>query len=176
MKNSILVVLVTIFTIAAVPTKTLAATLDFNFSFTNVNNGGGTVTGIIRGLENNSIGEAASVEILSNTDGFGVGLYSGAPSARVFGVTNSVLDFASFVSQGGVSPDGFVQDSSFRFGVNSIGLTNSSTGINSSAIILSNLVVTPVPAAVPILGSMPLLVSGIAVGGILLRRRKQRSK
>ncbi|MBE9129225.1 MULTISPECIES: hypothetical protein [unclassified Coleofasciculus] len=51
-----------------------AAAIDFGFSFENALNGNGTVTGLIRGLEEGT-GAATSVEVLSNTAGFGIGEY-----------------------------------------------------------------------------------------------------
>jgi hypothetical protein len=53
-----------------------AATLSFNFVFTNASNGGGTVTGVVEGLIDNNTTSATSVRVLSNTLGFGLGEYA----------------------------------------------------------------------------------------------------
>lgn len=76
-----------------------ATTLDFNFTFINAVNGGGTVTGIVRGLVDNATVAATSVEVLTNTDGFGIGEYVGDPIANSFTVSSGVVtafDFSSY--------------------------------------------------------------------------------
>lgn len=80
-----------------------AASIDFSFSFENALNGGGTVTGVIRGLEEGT-GPADSVEVLSNTAGFGIGEFAefaGNPDPNSWTVVDGdivAFDFFSFGS------------------------------------------------------------------------------
>ena len=59
------------FIVTGAPTQ--AATLDFSFSFANAAYDGGIITGYFRGLTDNATGSATSVEVVSNSSGFGVG-------------------------------------------------------------------------------------------------------
>jgi hypothetical protein len=75
-----------------------ASAIDFGFSFKNTLNNGGSVTGVIRGLEEGT-GAATSVEVLSNTAGYGLGEYVGSPndnSWTVLGGNLVTFDFLSF--------------------------------------------------------------------------------
>jgi hypothetical protein len=75
-----------------------ASAIDFSFSFENGLNEGGTVTGVIRGLEEGTRA-ATSVEVLSNTAGYGLGEYIGSPtnnSWTVLGGNLVAFDFFSF--------------------------------------------------------------------------------
>lgn len=83
--------------------------IDFDFSFTNSANDGGTVTGIVRGLMDDATSSAASVEVLSNSTGFGIGEYVGSPSDNIWVVAAGMLvefDFLAFGSSNS-SPDVF---------------------------------------------------------------------
>lgn len=87
-----------------------APLLDFSFTFTNRWNpadpslgnqsGTGVVTGIVRGLTNNGTSAASSVEILSNTEGYGLGEYVGDPIFNTWTVANGVLTNFFFLSEG----------------------------------------------------------------------------
>lgn len=77
-----------------------AATLDFAFSFNNELNGGGAVTGIIRGLTDNMTGSATSVEVLTNTTGLGIGEYVGSPLTNSWTVTGGSITAFDFLSAG----------------------------------------------------------------------------
>ena len=60
----------------AVSNSAHAITYDFEFSFINKDiHGGGTVTGIARGLTDGR-SSASSVEVLANSDNFGINSYS----------------------------------------------------------------------------------------------------
>lgn len=89
-------------TLLSVPT--IAA--DFNFSFNNELNGGGIITGIIRGL-NEGTGEASSLEIFTNTIGFGIGEYIGNPNVNSWTVSGENIVAFNFLSGGilNTSPD-----------------------------------------------------------------------
>lgn len=75
--------------LAAAPAR--AATLDFAFTFTNTLFGGGTVTGVVRGLADNGLSNATSVEVTGNTDGFGLGEYNDQPDFNVWQVATGQL-------------------------------------------------------------------------------------
>ncbi|WP_114376022.1 PEP-CTERM sorting domain-containing protein [Elioraea thermophila] len=75
-----------------------AALLDFTFTFSNRALGlSGTVTGIVRGLADNATSAAGSVEILSNTDGFGLGEYVGSPTNNTWTVAAGIITGYDFV-------------------------------------------------------------------------------
>ncbi len=151
-----------------------AVTIDFEFSFENLAKGGGTVTGIVRGLEDNATSGATSLEITSNTAGFGVGEYIGTPSFNTWTVVNGVLTAFDFVSFGvaGTAPQE-VTDSSIRMTslLRGVGLTNEPNLVRSSDETLETLVFTQV-APVPLPASLPLALIGLlGLVGIARRRR-----
>ncbi|NEP12478.1 MAG: PEP-CTERM sorting domain-containing protein [Symploca sp. SIO2C1] len=82
-------------TLVAMP----AAAINFGFSFNNELNGGGAVTGIIRGLDEGT-GAATSVEILSNTTGLGIGEYIGSPLTNSWTVSGGEIIAFDFLSAG----------------------------------------------------------------------------
>lgn len=90
------------------------ASLVFSFSFENALNDGGTVTGLIRGLEEGT-GPATSVEVLSNAAGFGIGEYVGNPPVNTWTVTGGVLTAFDFVSFGVSNTAPAVTDSTLLF-------------------------------------------------------------
>jgi hypothetical protein len=65
-----------------------ASALTFDFSFTNV-------TGVISGLADNATSAATSVQVTSNTAGFGIGEYVGNPRNNSFTVSAGVITAAS---------------------------------------------------------------------------------
>ncbi len=78
---------------------TPAAAINFSFSFENELNGGGSVTGIIRGLEEGT-SAATSVEVLSNTTGLGIGEYIGSPLLNSWTVLGDDIIAFDFLSAG----------------------------------------------------------------------------
>ena len=82
-------------TLATMPAKAI----DFGFSFKNVLNDEGTVTGLIRGLEEGT-GAATSVEVLTNTSGYGLGEYVGNPTRNFWTVLDGDLVAFDFSSSG----------------------------------------------------------------------------
>lgn len=164
--------------LSALTTTASAATLDFTFSFVNagVNNGSGTatVTGIVRGLEDNATSAATSLEVLSNDDGFGIGSYDIAnASQNEFTVSNGQIVDADFVVFGFFAEAPFVTDSTLDMGIPLIGtliqggLRQAVDGASSSP--ASAVTFTPV-TAVPLPAGGVLLISGL-VGLAALRRR-----
>jgi len=152
-----------------------AATLDFNFSFTNVANGGGTVTGIVSGLTDNATSAATSLKVLTNTAGFGIGEYVGNPLSNSFTVSAGSITSATFVAFGLGNNPPAVTGSSLALNLNSplykniTGLSNTSGSIVVSPNTgLSFTPVTP-PTAVP----TPALLPGLlGLGAAALRKRK----
>lgn len=92
-----------------------AATLDFSFTFVNAIHGGGTVTGIIRGLSEGT-GAASSVEVTSNTLGFGLGEYVGSPDRNQWTISGGVITGFDFVGIGITNVLPAVIDASLYFG------------------------------------------------------------
>ncbi|MET1415114.1 VPLPA-CTERM sorting domain-containing protein [Roseibium sp. HPY-6] len=75
-----------------------AVTYDFEFSFVNKDvHGGGTVTGIVRGLTEGRSSQT-SVEVLTNSDNFGINSYS-FPFISIWDVKNGEITFVDFVSR-----------------------------------------------------------------------------
>lgn len=77
-----------------------AAAVDFKFQFENELNGGGTVEGLILGLSDEGTSAATSVEITSNTAGFGLGEYVGNPLINSWTVSGGTLTDFAFSSSG----------------------------------------------------------------------------
>jgi hypothetical protein len=109
---------------AGLPALARATTLDFEFSFTNFYNGGGAVTGIVRGLQDDAVNEVVSLEVLTNAAGFGVGRFT-APSIRrgEFTVSAGMVTSALFRSFGNANA---------AFGAGSV--TSSSISIHSERV------------------------------------------
>lgn len=79
--------------------NTANASLIFDFSFENSSNGGGIVTGVVKGLIDNQSSVATSVEVLTNPLGFGIGEYIGNAETNLFTVDNGVITTFDFVSR-----------------------------------------------------------------------------
>src|SRR5262245_2690593 len=142
-----------------------ASALSFNFSFDGV-------TGVISGLADNTSNQpATSVQVTSNTAGFGVGEYVGNPFSNAnrnsFSVSAGVITFAFFESSGANNSSPAVTCCSLGmllgFGENNNGL------IDNPIVVLFNLgpaTYTPVPVPGPIVGAgLPGLI--LASGGLL---------
>jgi hypothetical protein len=93
-----------------------AEAVDFKFQFNNVLNGEGVVEGFIRGLEDNGTSAATSVEVTSNTEGFGIGEYVGNPLFNSWTVTGGILTDFDFISFGSLNTSPAVTDSALFFG------------------------------------------------------------
>jgi hypothetical protein len=92
-----------------------AMALSFNFSFTNTANGGGAVTGLVQGLTDNATSAATSVQVLSNTAGFGLGEYIGNPLSNSWTVSGGTIQSYNFSSVGSSNFLPAVTDSSLGF-------------------------------------------------------------
>ena len=98
MQNQLRILIGVLFLVSTAP----ATAIDFNFTFTNGQIGtGGTVTGIVHGLTDNFTSAAQSVEVTSNTDGFGIGEYIGNPSFNTWTVGSGEVTFFDFLVLGG---------------------------------------------------------------------------
>jgi len=163
-----------------------AGTIDFTFEFTDLANGGNVVTGIIRGLSE-GVSSATSVEVLSNTGGYGIGEYAmnwsptppGTPNENLFTVFQGMITQVSFVSFGvnNLPPD--VTDSLLVLATfNNVtlygGLSPFPNGGTSST--RSLVTYTVVPVAVPEPATFPLLLLGMAVLGLTRYRRQERAR
>lgn len=151
---------------------TQASTLDFFFSFNNTGYGGGSVTGIIRGLQDNATSAATSVEVLTHTGGFGTGEYIGAPQYNTFTLSAGILTEFEFLSRGALNTSPAVTCCALFLG------GNTQTGIFSAG--LSDFSFTIIPTddtglaitPVPLPASLPLLLIGVAGAAALKRRKK----
>ena len=155
-----------------------ANALTFQFSFTNVVADGGTVVGIVSGLLDNQTSPALSVQVTSNTGGFGVGEYVGHPNLNSFQVTAGNITAANFFvfGQNNTAPDvtccGLALGTTFS--LLTAGLTNSPSegsgdaraGLTFTAIAIAE---TPLPAA------LPLFAGGLGALGLLGWRRKKKA-
>jgi hypothetical protein len=156
-----------------------ASTLTFDFSFTNAAaNGGGTVDGVIYGLQDNSIGAATSVQVTSNTLGFGIGEYLGDPSQNFFEVSDGTMTLAFFNSFGDFNTSPAVTCCSlglnYDSSVNSTnaGLTDLPGALDfnedTSALTFTPVSPTPLPAA------LPLFATVLSLGALLGLRMKRK--
>ena len=97
-----------------------AATLSFSFSFINYYDGG-TVTGIVRGLTDNSTSAATSVEILTNPYNYGIGEFVGHPVSNSWTVANGQITVFSFLSNGNSNSSPDVTTANLGLGILNIG-------------------------------------------------------
>ena len=147
----------------------------FAFSFTNILNGDGTVTGVV--ILNNTDTAATSVRVVSNTDGFGIGEYVGSPEPNfnAFTVVSGQITSALFLDFGIANTPPAVTCCSIRLefgGQNFTGLTNDPDSLSESS--RSGLTFTPV-SAVPLPAALPLFATGLGVLGLLGWRRKRKA-
>lgn len=164
-----------------------APVLNFNFTFTNKWNpadpllgnqsGTGVVTGIVRGLTDNATSAATSVEVLSNSEGYGVGEYVGNPKFNSWTVTNGVLTKFFFLSEGDDNVAPAVTLSSFVLDGDPI--TDLEAGLTNSALLTrrgfgTGLTFTPAtpPTPVPLPSTAVLLVGALAALGAQRARAK----
>ncbi len=138
----------------------------FNFSFTNTANGGGIVTGTI--VLNASDTAATSLVVISNTAGFGIGEYVGAPNSNSFTVTSGQLTDVVFEDFGTNNTSPAQTCCSLSLDGSDAGLTDASNGVSSIATDLT-FSATPLPAA------LPLFATGLGGLGLLGWRRKRKA-
>ena len=139
--------------------------LTFDFSFTTIT-APKTVMGVITGLADNTTSAATSVQVTSNTAGFGIGEYVGNPSNNSFAVSGETVTGAFFTSFGALNTSPAVTCCSLEISLpaafrGSAGLSNSPTQLVVDAF---GATFTLVPG--PIAGAgLPGLIA--ACGGLL---------
>ncbi|MEL6236402.1 MAG: VPLPA-CTERM sorting domain-containing protein [Pseudomonadota bacterium] len=150
----------------------LAVPMDFSFTFTNNPiDGGGLITGVIRGLEEGT-GAATSVEVLSNTKNFGIGEYVGGIAFNSWTVTGGTITSVNFIA---LSPS----DADSRLWIASDPTEGFFGGLNSrdrvptlsDTITFEKLPADDV-APIPLPAGAPLLLTGIAALVVLRRRNR----
>lgn len=142
----------------------------FTFSFYNWANGGGDVTGIVRGLANNSTSAAASVEILSNTAGFGLGEYATTALGNTWNVRNGKLTWFAFQSaSAGSTFVMFRSEDNGRLFITDVGLAPSTSYVSTADGETTKIKFSPELGIVPLPASLPLLA-----GALLILRYRRR--
>ena len=144
----------------------------FTFSFTNLGNGGDTVTGTV--ILNATDTAATSLTVDTNTGGFGLGQYIGSPLLNSFTVVSGQITSAHFASRGQDNNSPAVTCCSLYFPFTTwAGLASSPSG--ASALFGSDLTFTPVGSTpvVPLPATLPLFATGLAGLGLLGWRRKK---
>lgn len=164
-----------------------ANAMTYLFSFENIMNGGGTVTGVVDGLSEGT-GAASSVVVISNSAGFGVGEYALTADTNSWTVTGGMLTAYSFYSFGAANP---LTDASlffessvenglpFRAGLSSTPLTVTTHNINITSADIG-LIFGPsasptgpsAPSSVPVPASLPLLAAGVGALAFIRRRKR----
>jgi|GEM_PF-5089182 len=167
-----------------------ATAIDFSFSFENVlslSGRDGTVTGVIRGLEEGT-GSATSVEVLSNTAGFGLGEYVGSPTRNSWTVldgnlvafeftelgrlntppeiTSGNLFFDSSANPPGLEFRAILEQTPFRIIINPSGFTTEDVNLTFTRLD-DDIESVPEPTSI-----LSLLVVGAAAIGTALKRKQ----
>jgi len=159
-----------------------AEAINFTFEFDNSGgiNGGGFVTGIVRGLGEDGTFAATSVEVTSNTAGFGIGEYIGNPDTNTWTLAGGNLVSFGFVSFGNDNSPPAVTGSSldlrtFGPGFQTGFLSNIPFSVGGN--VVNNLAFTrvvdePDPEAVPEPASLlGLAVIGVVAAGSALKKK-----
>lgn len=110
-----------------------AEAADFKFQFNNALNGGGVVEGFIRGLADEGTSAATSVEVTSNTAGFGIGEYVGNPQTNSWTITGGALTAFNFFAFGTANTSPDVTDSSLFFDSRPGGSATFRAGVDDSS-------------------------------------------
>jgi hypothetical protein len=144
---------------AAVP----AMAVTFDFSFTNVNNGGGTVAGVVSNLVDNST-SAGDVAVTANSAGYGLGSYNGN-DGNAFTMSNGVITVFNYVSFGDGNTDPATGCCSLALtSANGAGISDDSSEVaySASALVSFTPVTTP-PAPIPLPAPFGLLAAGLGL-------------
>jgi hypothetical protein len=131
----------------------------------NDGNGGGEVSGIIYGLQSDGADQQAThLEVLSNTDGFGLGTYGPSAGNNSWTLNRGVIDIGIFESFGVLSQDPFVRTSSIGLEYYSTGGTMAGlTNVDFSLVVSSESGLTMAVSAVPLPSALGLLAGGLVI-------------
>ena len=165
-------------TLVIASTPVYASTLSFDFTFTDVANGAGVVTGIISGLMDNATSSATSVQVISTTGGFGTGEYVGTPTVNTFTVSSGVITSFAFLDFGSSNAAPAVSCCSLALGYSgSNGLSDFPLSIMFGEMQLgtNNGPISFAPIGTPLPATLPLFASGLAALGLLGWRRKRKA-
>lgn len=156
----------------------IAEAATFSFSFTNTANGSGT--GIVTGLVELPDGDftnlpATSVQVLTNSEGFGLGEYIGNPDFNFWSVAGGQIVSVDFVSFGNSNAVPAVTCCSLGMTIFSSpvgGLSNSPDriGFNGDAVVTFTAVPRGAPEPSSLLGFITL--GGLLLGGTVRKARK----
>ena len=152
-----------------------AATLPFNFSFTN-----STVPETVMGTltVDTVAGDATSVVVTSNTAGFGIGEYAGAFGAPInnsFTVSGGTITAYSFQSDGGFNGPPNVTCCTLTMFSSPVGAGLSDLPFTTGTIAGVSVAFTPPVSSVPLPATLPLFATGLGALGLLGWRRKKKT-
>jgi hypothetical protein len=161
--------------LSAEATKANAATLDFNFSFSNIF---GTVTGEIDGLSDNNTGPASVVFLDSFPLQLGPTCLPGFPPCNTRGAPWAVSSNVFTVTNGQIATADFDTTNAFSGGeltlTPGLGMLLGTTGVIVEGFATFSSVATPV--ATPLPAALPLFATGLGALGLLGWRRKRKSR
>jgi hypothetical protein len=145
-----------------------AAPLIVHFSFTDSANGPHTVAGVVRGLVDDLDGQAAtSVEVTSNSAGFGIGEYVGSPAVNLWSVAGGQITALNFLSAGAVTTATlWLTTEGFPAPVGGLAVSPAGGGASEDSLITFTVAAVPLPA------TLPLVVAALGGLGLIARRRR----
>lgn len=164
--------------LTALPARA-ATLLDFDFQFFNGQSGDDLVTGVVRGLMDNTPDQpATSLEILTHAAGFGVGEYVGSPSVNSWTVENGEVTTAYFLYYSRFQTEGARATLSlfYNSGGASAGLTQNASTASTTLVAgpegFFQPANTAAPAPVPLPAGLSMLIGALGVAVVVARPRR----